>query len=350
MKLATVLTRVLVALVAATLLPVCLLMAIMIPPKWARVRVPSPTVEVAESPELAEGLLGTLNAASRSGVVTLVDLPSRRCFRVDVGRSATLISSPDESGRIVYEARSPLWWEFFPLTLFNHGGNREVLFVRSVHGGAERVLRAYRTYGYGTNLLQISRRGGRVLYAVSGDLRVYDVDGRQLFREPDMNYNVREPWLDDDGAFVHFERVEPTDEAGPRIPFALRRWTPRCVDLATGEERAADYRSRPASALRWEKRHWRDPRDGESARDDSLGQLAGDLGGRALEFEDGRTIYTGLPNPEDGARGFRGIGGFEYSLRLGERSTGRTLTLATRFESGAWTFTDVRLEPRKRVE
>lgn len=313
-------------------------------------RAPSPTVEVAESPELVEGLSGTLTAASRSGVVALVDLPSRRCLHVDLGRSATLISGPDESGRIVYEARSPLWWEFFPLALFHHGGNREALFVRSVYGGAERVLRAYRTHGYGTNLLQISRRGGRVLYAVSEDLRVYDVDGRQLFREPDTRSSIRDPWLDDDGAFLHFERVEPMDEAGPRMPFALRRWRPRCVDLATGEERDVDYGSRPGTAFRWEKREWRDPRDGESARDESLGELAGDLGGRALEFEDGRTIYAGLASPADGARGFRGIGGFEHSLRLGERSTGRTLTLATRFQSGAWSFSDVRLEPRVRGE
>lgn len=350
MKFAAVASHVFAALVVAALLPGCLLMAIMVPPEWARMRGPSPTVDVAESPELAEGLSGTLTAASRSGVVTLVDLPSLRRRRLDVGESARRVAGPDESGRIVYEATSPRWWEFFPLTMFSRGGNREALFVRSVHGGAARLLREYRTYGYGTNLLQISRRGGRVLYAVSEDLRVYDIDGRQLYREPDMRYEIRDPWLDDDGAFLHFERVEPMAPAGPRIPSDLRRWMPRCVELATGEERDADRSLRPRSAPHWEVRPRRDPRDVDSAEDETLGQLAGDLGGHSLEFEDGRMIYAGLARPTDGARGFRSYGGFEHSLRLGERSTGRTLTLATRFDPGAWTFTEVRLEPRIPVE
>jgi len=345
---------ILLALASSVLLPSWLLMALANPPEWSRARVAAPTVAAVDSPELADGTSGVLVAAGRSGEVTVVELPSRRTRRLDIGRRATMVAGPDEAGRIVYEARDPRWWEFFPFTMFTDDGEREALFVKSVHGGDARVLCDYRATGYVRNVLELSKRGGRVLYVVDGDARVFDVEsGRMLFRA-NVGMERRDPWLDDDGEVLHFERIEPVSAVGPRIPYDQRRWLPICVDLASGEEReGCDARTRAASGFGWVKRsHWgRGPRAAnelptvEREHVDEREQLPGDIGGPAIEFNDGRTLYEGYARPSDGARGFRGYGTFEHSIRLGERSTGRTLTLAPRFESGVWTFSDVQLAP-----
>jgi hypothetical protein len=336
-------------LVALSLLAGC------IAPRALRGRAPAPTLGAPDSPELAEALSGTLIAVRRHGRVTLVDLPSRREARLDLGKRVYRIAGPDESGRIVYEASNPRWWEFFPLTLFIDR-RREALFVRSVGGGRARVLREYEPASYGTNLLQISRRGGRVVYAVGDDLRVYDVGGRELLRREFHSSGVRNARIDEDGAVLHFERIEPLDLAGATMPNEQRRWRPVSIDLSTGEERIESHApAESAVAGSWTKRKsmWRQsaPNVAElltqpRATLDPRGELPGDLGDDALEFANGATIYHGLANPEDGARAFRSYGPTEHSLRLGERSTGKTLNLVRRFEPGAWTFTDVRVDPK----
>jgi hypothetical protein len=314
----------------------------------------SADLEAPDSLELASALSGTLTAVRRQGGVTIVDLPSRREVHLDLGKRVSSVAGPDESGRIVYEASNPRWWEFFPLTLFIDR-RREALFVRSVGGGSARVLCESGPDSYGSNLLQLSRRGGRVLYAVGDDLRVYDVEGRELFRSEWSKSAHRNAWIDDDGAVLHFERTEPVDPTGPEIPFEQRRWRLVSVDLSTGEQRLErNSSSRPTAADSWINRKalWRqsapsiaDALAQPRSTEDPRGELPGDLGGDALEFAGGATIYHGLAALEDGARAFSYYGPTEHSLRLGERGTGKTLNLVRRFEPGAWRFTDVRVAP-----
>jgi hypothetical protein len=325
------------------------------PSRAFRGRAPAPTLDAPDSPELADALSGTLTAVRYGGAATIIDLPSRRELRIDLGRRVSMVAGPDESGRIAYEARNPRWWEIFPFYVFTHGNRREALFVRSLGGGRARVLREYESWGSGCDQLQISRRGGRVLYRVDDDLRVYDVGGRELFRQRFHNIDHRSSWIDDDDARLHFERLEPMDPAGPMIPYALRGWLAVSIDLSTGEERIeSDPPQKPhvASVSNGQGRFWggaptmvvvklAEPRSTEDPR----GELPGDLDGGTLEFESGATIYHGLAAPEDGAYGFWRLGPTEHSLRLGERRTGKTLNLVRRFEPGVWSFTDVRVDP-----
>jgi hypothetical protein len=325
------------------------------PPRALRGRAPAPTIDAPDSPELADALSGTLTAVQYGGAATIVDLPSRRELRLDLGRRVRMVAGPDELGRIVYEARNPRWWEFFPFDVFTPGDDRRALFVRSLGGGRPRVLREYESSGSGGDQLQISRRGGRVLYLFDDDLRVYDVGGRELLRQRFHNIDHREAWIDDDGARLHFERLEPTDPAGPMIPYALRGWLAVSIDLSTGEERIESHPPQKpyvASMSNGRGRFWggaptmvlvrlAEPRSTHDPR----GELPGDLDDDALEFASGATIYHGLAAPEDGAYGFWRLGPTEHSLRLGERSTGKTLNLVRRFEPGVWNFTDVRVDP-----
>lgn len=324
-------------------------------PRALRKRGPAPTMSAPDSPELAQGASGTLIAVRYHGDATLVDLPSLRRVELDLGRRVSMVAGPDEAGRIVYEARAPKWWEFFPITLFTASRKCEVLFVRSLRTGEEKVLREYRPYSYSGNRLDISRRGGKVLSAVYRDLRVYDVGGRELFRTEEFERNVRDPWLDDDGAFLHFEQIEPQSASGPRIPWELRRWLPVSVDLTTGEVRVESTAcERPVSP--WRLNHWAQLWCGSASRFPkradwpapptiSFDELPGQMFGVAVEVEGGVTLYPGLASPNDGARCFPLSGGTEHSIRLGQRSTGKTLNLVKRFEPGAWTVTDVRLDP-----
>lgn len=324
-------------------------------PRALRGRTPAPTMDAPDSPELADAVSGTLTAVRFGGAATVIDLPSRRELRLDLGRRVRRAAGPDESGRIVYEARNPRWWEIFPFDLFTLGDKRQALFVRSLGGGRARVLREYRSWGSDGDQLQISRRGGRVLYRVNDDLRVYDVGGRELFRRRFHSIDHRSAWIDDDGARLHFERLEPQDLAGPRIPYDLREWRAVSIDLSTGEERLesnSSVKPRPADSLtqrrtagRFSPSEVADLLARPRTTDDPRGALAGDLGGDVVEFERGPTIYFGLAGPEDGARAFRSYGPTEHSLRLGERGTGKTLNLVRRFEPGAWAFTDVRVDP-----
>jgi hypothetical protein len=333
-------------LVALSLLAGC------IAPRALRVPVPAPTLDAPDSPELAEALSGTLIAVRRQGNVTFVDLPSRREAHLDLGKRVDLVAGPDESGRIVYEAPNPRWWDFFPLTLFIDR-RREALFVRSIGGGRARVLLECKPASSSTSLLQISRRGGRVAYAVGDDLRVYDVEGRELFRCEWSRSTDRNAWLDDDGEVLHFERIEPLNLAGPTIPNEQRRWRPVSIDLSTGEARIESHAQARSMAGSWTKRKalWNSsaPNVAElftqpRVTAEPRGELLGDLGDDALEFANGATIYHGLAGPEDRARAFRLSGPTEHSLRLGERNTGKTLNLVRRFEPGAWSFTDVKVD------
>src|SRR5688572_28904089 len=92
-------------LVALQVLSAC------IAPRALRVRIPAPTLEAPDSPELADTLSGTLIAVRRQGSVTLVDLPIRREVHLDLGKRVSRVAGPDESGQIVYEARNTRWWE-----------------------------------------------------------------------------------------------------------------------------------------------------------------------------------------------------------------------------------------------
>lgn len=324
-------------------------------PRVVRARIAAPTLDQRDAPELAQAIKGTLVAARYGGALTLVDLPTRRELQLDLGCRVTLIAGPDEEGRIVYEAERPLWWEFFPLTLFTDG-ERRALVIRSLHTGREQELLAYRTTSYGENQLLISRRGGRVVYVVSDDLRVFDAGGGELWRGRWSVPEQRKLQIDDDGARLHFEQVEVPRVEIPSLPY--ESWPARRVslELATGDRLfdapALVGRTGPLSRRRGDILWWWSPSvisaelATRSKSGVSRGGLVGDLGGDLLELPSGLAIHAGLASSADGARGFRDHGPTEHSLRLGQRSTGKTLSLVRCFEPGAWCFSDVRVDPK----
>lgn len=308
------------------------------PPRVLRARIPAPTMAAPDTPALANEITGTLTAVHGRGAVTVVDLPTRRERKLEIGQDVTMVAGPDEAGRIVYEAESPRWWEFFPLTLFTPSDRRHALMVCSLRSAKTWELYGYRPHVYTRNQLLISRRGGRVVYIVDDDLRVYDLDGRKLLQRKWDRFIQRNLSISEDGDVLCFERLEYSGRYPSALEIAYAPCRKVCLDIATGVEAASpdDFR-RPLGKTVFVN---------ERSRTDSRGPLLGDLGEDIFELASGLTFYEGLASPRDGARAYRTFGPTECSVRLGQRATGKTLSLVRCFEPGAWCYSDVRVDPK----
>jgi hypothetical protein len=311
----------------------------LVAPRPFQVRVPAPTTEAPDALELADLTSGTLTAVHRSGAMTVVDLPTQRQLEFGTGQCVMLIAGPDEAGRIVFEAAGPRSWEFFPLTLFTNSLDRRALMVCSLRRGTTRELFGYRQRSYTENEVLISRRGGRVAYIYDKNLRVFDLEGRELLRRTwshGLNQNLR---ISEQGDLLRFETRYVFKELPPAPEPAFSPWRTVCIEIASGEEVFAPpskFRRTSGELLFRSERQQPDP----------LGALPGDLGESVFELESGLTFYEGLASPRDGARAYRSSGYSERSLRLGQRATGKTLSLVRCFEPGAWCFSDVRVDPK----
>jgi len=311
----------------------------LVAPRPFRVRTPAPTMDAPDALELADLTSGTLTAVHRSGAMTVVDLPTRRELHHHLGQYVALIAGPDEAGRIVYEAAGPRWWEYFPLTLFTKAQDRRALMVCSLASGATKELTRYREDSYTENTILLSRRGGRVAYVFDGNLRVFDLDGRELLRRPWSSSLQQSLSISEEGDLLRFEQRD-VDLRLPRSPDgAFSPWRFVSIDIATGAEVAA-----PPIELR--RTVGKTVRVNERSRIVPRGSLIGDLDEDVYELVSGLTFYEGLASPQDGARGYRSFGYSERSIRLGQRSTGKTLSLVRCFEPGAWCFSDVRVDPK----
>lgn len=311
----------------------------LVAPRPFRVRIPAPTMEAPDALELAESVSGTLTAVHRGGVMTVVDLPTRRQLEFGTGQRVMLIAGPDEAGRIVFEAAGPRTWEFFPLTLFTNSLDRRALMVCSLRRGTTKQLFGYHQSSYTENEVLLSRRGGRVAYIYDKNLRVFDLEGRELLRRTwsgGLDQNLR---ISEEGDLLCFETRYVFKELPPAPEPAYSPWRTVCIDIASGEEVIAPpskFRRPSGELLFRSERQQRVP----------LGPLTGDLDEDVYELASGLTFYEGLASPQDGARGYRSFGYSERSIRLGERSTGKTLSLVRCFEPGAWCFSDVRVDPK----
>lgn len=307
---------------------------------------PAPTIDIEESSELVDGMSGTLTAADASGVVTFVDLPTLRTTRFDVDGEPVCVSGPDEGGRIAYVVRYVPWHQQALNFLLGIGRERAALRVRCSKGGPATVLREMSEHASRAVEVQLSRRGGRVLlFRPPRELWVFDLERGELFHRRVEDQVVRSPWLDDDGAHLNYERRPRLEPGVVPADLDVARWFSVRVDLASGE--VQETWDNGASALRGPLgRRWvaRPYRPADEARSNSP---PGSLGMTSLDFDDGRTIYAGLARRDARARSFLSFTApdFEHSLRLGEQHSARTRTLVPRFQLGAWTFTDVRLEP-----